>query len=281
MQVHPMNLSTITVIAALLLTACSGGTLEPTAPTPTPDDVTLTTIPNRPTETKLQLQINRNGFEGPIQMNLENLPNGTNASRITLESKQNRATFTLTGLPKNIGSSLKATVRLRYGNFEISRFIPLNAAELTVDLLGGTHSQSIRNINANVDQGVFAAHQIYANFKGSQCQIMIRSLTGGLYVCFNATILAGETYDLTTERSNIPGTASITYFQGPTTTSSQHAFWDSTSGKIRVLAVSSRQIDFNIVGARFVPAKYFEQNLASGEFMLEASSSVTNISNLP
>jgi hypothetical protein len=281
MQVHPMNPSTITLIAALLLTACSGGTLEPTAPTPTPDDVTLTTVPNRTAETKLLLQINRNGFDGPIQMTLEYLPNGTNASRITLESKQNRATFTLNGLPKNIGSSIKATLRLHYGNLEISRSIPLDAAELTVDLPGGTHSQSIRNISANVDQGDFGAQQIYANFKGSQCQIMIRSLTGGLYVCFNAAIRAGETYDLTTERGNVPGTASITYFQGPATTSSQHAFWDSTAGKIRVLAVSSQQIDFSIVGARFVPAKDFEQNLAVGEFMLEASSSVTNISNLP
>jgi hypothetical protein len=281
MQVHPMNPSTITLIAALLLTACSGGTLEPTAPTPVPDDVTLTTIPNRPADTKLRLRINRNGFDGPIQMTLEHLPNGTNASGITLESKQNLATFTLNGLPKNIGSSVKATVRLHYGNLEISRSIPLNAAELTVDLPGGTHSQTIRNISANVDQGVFAAYQIYANFKGSQCQIMIRSLIGGLYVCFNATILAGETYDLTTERGNIPGTASITYFQGPTTTSSQQAFWDSAFGKIRVLAVSSRQIDFSIDNAWFVPAKDFEQNLASGEFMLKAESSVTNISNLP
>jgi hypothetical protein len=276
-----MNPSIITVIVALLLTACSGGTLEPTAPTPTPDDVTLTTIPNRPADTKLQLHINRNGFDGPIQMTLENLPNGTSANSLTLESKQNRATFTLNGVPKNIGSSIKATVRLRYGNLEISRSIPLNATELTVDLPGGTHSQTIRNINANVDQGVFGAHQIYANFKGSQCQVMIRSLTGGLYVCFNAAIRTGETYDLISERSNVPGTASITYFQGPATTSSQHAFWDSTAGKIRVLAVSSRQIDFSIVGARFVPAKDFEQNLAVGEFMLEASSSVTNISNLP
>ncbi len=271
----------ITVIVALLLTACSGGTLEPTTQTPIPDDVTLTTIPNQTAETKLQLQINRNGFDGPIQMTLENLPSGMNANSLTLEPKQNRATFTLNGLPKNIGSSVKATVRLHYGNLEISRSIPLMAAELTVDLPGGTHSQSIRNISANVDQGAFEAHQIYANFKGSQCQIMIRSLTGGLYVCFNATIRAGESYDLTTERGDIPDTASITYFQGPATSSSQHAFWDSTAGKIRVLAVSSRQIDFNIEGARFVPAKYFEQNLASGEFMLEASSSVTNISNLP
>jgi hypothetical protein len=281
MQVHPMNPSIITVTVALLLTACSGGTPVQSVPTPIPDDLTLTTVPNRTAETKLLLQINRNGFDGPIQMTLENLPNGTNANSLTLEPKQNRATFTLNGLPKNIGSSVKATLRLRYGNLEISRSIPLHATELTVDLPGGTHSQRIRNISANVDQGVFGAHQIYANFKGSQCQIMIRSLTGGLYVCFNAAIRAGETYDLTTERGNIPGTASITYFQGPATTSSQHAFWDSTAGKIQVLAVSNRQIDFSIVGARFVPAKYFEQNLAVGEFMLEASSSVTNISNLP
>ncbi len=276
-----MKLSIITVIVALLLTACSGSTLEPSVPTVITNDVTLTTIPNRPADTKLQLHIKRNGFDGPIQMTLENLPTGSSASSLTLEPNQNRATFTLNGLPKNIGSSVKANLRLRYGNLEISRSIPLNATELTVDLPGGTHSQSIRNINANVDQGVFGAHQIYANFKGSQCQVMIRSLTGGLYVCFNAAMRAGETYDLTTERGDIPGTASITYFQGPATTSSQHAFWDSTAGKIRVLAVSSEKIDFSVIGARFVPARYFEQNLAVGEFMLEASSSVTSISNLP
>ena len=276
-----MNPLIITVIAALLLTACSGGTLEPTTPTLITDDVTLTTSPNRPAETKLQLQINRNGFDGPIQMTLENLPNGTNASSLTLEPKQNRATFTLNGLPKNIGSSVKTTLRLRYGNLEINRSIPLQVAELVVDLPGGTHSQTIRNISANVDQGFLGAHQIYANFKGSQCQVMIRSLTAGLYICFNAAIRAGETYDLITERGHIPGTASITYFQGPTTTASRHAFWDSASGKIKVLGVSSQQIDFSIDNARFVVAKDFQQNLAVGEFMLEASSSVTNISNLP
>ena len=275
-----MNPASITIIA-LLLTACSGRTLEPTAPTLITDDVTPTTIPKRPAETKLQLQINRNGFDGPIQMTLENLPNGTNADSLTLEPKHNRATFTLNNLPKNIGSSVRTGLRLRYGNLEISRSIPLQVAEFVVDLPGGTHSQTIRNINANVDQGVFGAHQMYANFKGSQCQVMIRSPTGGLYVCFNAAIRAGETYDLTTERGLIPGTASITYFQGLATTSSQHAFWDSASGKIKVLGISSQQIDFSIDDARFVPAEDFEQNLAVGEFMLEASSSVTNISNLP
>jgi hypothetical protein len=276
-----MNPSIITVIATLLLSACSGTMPAPNVPTPIPDDVTLTTIPNRTAETKLQLQINRNGFDGPIQMTLENLPNGTSASRITLEPNHNRATFTLNGLPKNLGSSVTATVRLQYGNLEISRSIPLSATQLAVDLPGGTHSQSIRNINANVDQGVFGAHQIYANFKGSQCQVMIRSLTGGLYVCFNAAIRAGETYDLTTERGNLSGTASITYFQGPAITSSQHAFWDSTSGSINVLAVSGQKITFSISRARFIPAIGFDQNLAVGEFVLDASTTVTKISNLP
>jgi hypothetical protein len=276
-----MKPSIITVIAALLLTACSGRTLEPTASTPIPDDVTLTTIPNRTAETKLQLQINRNGFDGPIQMTLENLPIGTSASSLILESNENEANFTLTGLPKNIGSTIKVTLRLHYGDLEISRSIPLHAAELIVDLPGGTHSQSIRNINANVDQGAFQAYQIYANFKGSQCQMMIRSLTGGLYICFNAAIRAGETYDLTTERGNIPGTASITYFQEPITTSSQHAFWDSISGDITLLAISGQQIDFRINNARFLPAESFDQNLATGEFLLDATTTVTKINSLP
>jgi hypothetical protein len=278
-----ISIAASTVIIAFILSACSGTTPQQLFPTPTPDDVSLTQtpVPNQPTQTKLQLQINRNGFNGNIQMTLEDLPSGASAKALTLEPNQDRAIFTLIGLPKRIDASVNATVRLRLDTLEIRRSIPLNAAQLALDLPGGTHTQTIRNISANVYQSTFEAYRMYANFKGSNCQVMIQSPNSGLYICFNEAIRAGATYTLTTGREALAQTALITYFQGPATTSSQHAFWDSISGNINILAVSAQKITFNISKARFMPATGFDQNLAVGEFVLDTSTTVTKISNLP
>jgi hypothetical protein len=275
-------------VGAILLNACSSGTVQGRSSIESEGSVVgLVSIPNmavpgqkisgQPAPIKLEVQVHRAGFDGRVQLDLQDLPQGASANSVTLEPNQDAGSFVLTGLPK---LNANASVRLRFAGLELSRSVPLTTAILVLDLPGGTHAQTLRNISANVDSSVFVAHQVYANFKGSACQVMIRSLNAGLYICFNDAIRAGKTYNLITTRDAIPGTASITYFQGPATGSSRQAFWDSISGSIKVVSVLRTKIEFNINASKFAPAKGFGKNLASGEFMLEAATTVTDISNL-
>ena len=272
-------LQTVLVAGAVLLNACSSGTWHLSSTESEGSAVGLVSVPNssvpsQPAQNKLEVQVRRAGFDGRVQLDLQDLPKGASANSVTLEPNQDMASFVVTGLPNSI------TVRVRFAGLELSRSLALTGAKLMLDLPGGTHAQTLRNINANLDS-VFVTHQVYANFKGSTCQVMVRALTGGLYVCFNDVIQAGKTYRLITTRDAIPGTASITYFQGPAESSVRQAFWDVVSGSVKVLSVSRSKIEFSINAAKFAPAKGFGKNLASGEFMLEALTTVTDISNLP
>jgi hypothetical protein len=277
------HLQILLVVAGALLNACSG-TLQDTRSAELEGSVvSLVIIPNiavpsQPTQIKLEVQVRRAGFDGPVQLDLQDLPTGASANSVILEPNQDVASFVVTGLPK---LNTKATVRVRFANLELSRSLALTSAKLMLDLPGGTHTQTLRNINANLDPSVFVTHQVYANFKGSTCQVMVRALNAGLYVCFNDAIQVGKTYNLITARDAIPGTASITYFQGPAASSSRQALWDVVSGSIKVSSVSRSKVEFSIRDAKFAPAKGFGKNLASGEFVLEAATTVTDISNLP
>lgn len=280
-------LQTVVVVAgATLLNACSSGILQDVSSVESEGSaVSLSSTPNIvspgqkvPASFKLEVQVRRAGFDGRVDIDLQDLPQGVSANSITLEPNQDVANFVLTGLTK---VNANATVRLRFAGLELIRLVSLTTTKLVLDLPGGTHAQTLRNVSANVDSSIFVTHQVYANFTGSTCQVMVRSLNAGLYVCFNDSIQAGKTYNLITARDAIPGTALITYFQGPAANSSRQALWDSISGSLKVLSVSRSKIEFSISDAKFVPAKGFGKNLASGEFMLESSTTVTDISNLP
>jgi hypothetical protein len=277
-------LQTMVILAgAVLLNSCSSGLLQEFSSTESEGSVvglvsvSTMAMPNQ-SMSLLEVHVRRAGFDGRVQLDLQDLPQGANAKNVTLEPNQTVASFVVTGLPK---SNAKASVRVRFAGLELSRSVSLTTVKLVLDLPGGTYLQTVRNISASVDSNVFVTHQVYANFKGSTCQVMVRSLTGGLYVCFNDAIRAGKTYNLITARDAIPGTASITYFQGPAASSSRQALWDSVSGSIKVVSVSRTKIEFSINAAKFVPAKGFGKNLASGEFMLDAATTVTDISHLP
>jgi hypothetical protein len=278
-------LQTMVVVAgAFLLNACSSGVLQDLSIAESEGSVVslvsvpTVAMPNQPVTLKLEVQVRRAGFDGRVQLDLQDLPQGASAAGIILEPNQDVARFVLTGLPR---LNANASLRLRFAGLELSRSVSLATVKLVVDLPGGSHSQTIRNITGNLDSSAFLTRQVYANFKGSTCQVMVRSVNAGLYVCFNDAIRAGTTYNLITARDAIPGTASITYFQGSAASSSRQALWDSVSGSVKVLSVSRSKIEFSITAAKFVPAKGFGKNLASGEFMLEAATTVTDISNLP
>jgi hypothetical protein len=274
----------VVLAGAFWLNACSSGVLQDLSSAESEGSVVglvsvpTVPMPNQPVTLKLEVQVRRAGFDGRVHLDLQDLPKGANANSVTLEPNQDVANFVVTGVPKSMA---QATVRVRFANFEFSRSLALTGAKLLLDLPGGTHVQTLRNISANVDSSVFVTHQVYANFKGSSCQVMVRALNAGLYVCFNEAIQAGKSYNLIAARDAIPGTASITFFQGSSASSSRQALWDSVAGSIKVLSVSGSKIEFSIGAARFFPAKGFAKNLATGEFMLEAATSVTDISNLP
>ena len=277
-------LRTVVIAAgAIVLNACSGATVHLPSGESEGSVVGLVSVPNIPvpgqsTPFKLEVQVRRAGFDGRIRLDLKDLPEGASANSVSLEPNQDLASFVVTGLPN---SNAKTTVRVRFGDLEFFRSLAFSEAKPILDLPGGTHTQSVRNIGANLDSSVFVTHQVYANFKGSTCQVMVRALNAGLYMCFNGAIEAGRSYNLITAREAIPGTASITYFQGPAASSSRQALWDSISGSVKVLSVSRSKIEFGISAAKFAPAKGFGKNLASGEFVLEASTTITDISNLP
>ncbi len=214
---HQSLLQTVLVVAgAILLNAC-GGTLQDLSSAESEGSaVSLVSVPNissgQPATIKLEVQVRRAGFDGRVHLDLQDLPKGASANSVILEPNQDMANFVLIGLPK---SNAKATVRVRFSGLELSRSLALTGTKLVLDLPGGTHAQTVRNISANLDSSAFVTHQVYANFKGSTCQVMVRALNAGLYVCFNDAIHAGKTYSLITTRDAIPGSASITYFQGP------------------------------------------------------------------
>ena len=286
---HPQSLLQTVLVAGALLNACSSGTLQDPSSAESQGSavgfvsvpssaVPSSAVPSQPAQIKLEVQVRRAGFDGRVQLDLQDLPKGGSANSVILEPNQDVARFVVTGLPN---SNAKATARVRFAGLEFSRSLALTGAKLALDLPGGTHVQTLRNISANLDSGAFVTHQVYANFKGSTCQVMVRALDAGLYVCFNDAIRAGKTYRLITTRDAIPGSASITYFQGPAANSSRQALWDCVSGSVKVLSVSRSKIEFSINAAKFAPAKGFGKNSASGEFMLEAATTVTEISNLP
>lgn len=283
----PLRRTVVVVAGVILLNACTGMFQDLSAESEG-SVVGLVSIPiiavpsqkmpGQPAPFKLEVRIRRAGFDGRVQLDLQDLPEGASANSATLEPNQDLASFVLTGLPN---SNARASVRLRFAGLELFRSVSLTTAKTMLDLPGGIHTQTLRNISANLDSSVFVTHQVYANFKGSTCQVMVRSMTAGLYVCFNDAMRAGKTYNLITARDAIPDTASITYFQGPAAGSSRQALWDSISGSVKVLSVSRSKIEFSIRVAKFAPAKGFGKNLANGEFMLEAITTVTDISNLP
>jgi hypothetical protein len=264
------------------LNACSSGPLRDVSSAKSEGSVVgLVSVPAMTTEPvtlNLEVLVRRAGFEGRVHLELQDLPAGATGASLTLEENRDVARFVVAGLSKPL---TKASVRVRFGSLEFVRSVRFSEAKSVLDLPGGTHSQTVRALNSNVNSSVFVTHQVYANFEGSSCQVMVRASNAGLYVCFNEAIRAGQTYALIAARDAIPGTASITYFQGPAASSRGQALWDSVSGRIEVLSVSRSKIEFRIRAATFSPARGFGTNLAVGEFVLEAATTVTDISHLP
>jgi hypothetical protein len=281
----------ISILACLILGSCATP-IMPTASS-APEEITLPILENvritsrlqivsiTPTRTdtneiSLSVKIVRNGQNEPISIETQALPNGLTSSNATIAPQDQQGTITLRG---EVTAETTVTIRLLSSTHKLERTVSLKSVAPAQQ--GGTYRQSLQLGTSNLEPSAFMPTQIYANFKGSTCQVMIHGQGHGLYVCFNGALKAGRLYPLIPSRGLNNDTASITYFQSTNGASKATGFWDSRSGFVTVRTVSQDRIELLLEEIRFEPAMGFANNAAKGEFTLEASMQIEDISNLP
>jgi hypothetical protein len=282
--------NTIIILACLILSSCA----TPIAPntSSTPEVITGPNLQNvgtglplqivsiTPTRTdtneiSLSIKIARNGQPEAVSIETQ-LPNGLTSSTATIAPQDQQGTITLRG---KVTAETTITIRFRSGKYNLERAVSLKSVAPTQQ--GGTYRQSLQLGTSNLEPSAFSPTQVYANFKGSACQVMVHGQGHGLYICFNGPLKAGQLYPLLPSRDLNNDTASITYFQQTNTPNKATGFWDSRSGFITVQTLNKDRLELLLQEVKLEPAKDFPNNAAQGEFSLEASTQVEDISNLP
>jgi hypothetical protein len=282
--------NTIIILACLLLSSCA----TPIAPntSSSPEEITgpslqdvgtgslqivsITPARTGTDEISLSVKIARNGQPESVSIETQPLPNGLTSSSTTIAPQDQQGAITLRG---KVTAETTITLRLRFANHRLERAVSLKSVAPTQR--GGTYRQSLQLGTSNLEPGVFAPTQVYANFKGSACQVMVQGQGHGLYICFNGPLKAGQLYPLVPTRGLNNDTASVTYFQQTNTPNKATGFWDSRSGFVTVKSVGKDRIELVLQEVQLEPAKGFPDNAAQGEFTLEATTQIEDISNLP
>ena len=282
--------NTIIILACLLLSSCATPIAANTSSTPEEitdpglqdvgtglalQIVSITPIRTGTNEISLSVKIARNGQPEAVSIETQPLPNGLTSSNTTIAPQDQQGTITLRG---KVAPETTITLRLRSANHNLERAVSLKSVAATQR--GGTYRQSLQLGTANLAPGVFAPTQVYANFKGSLCQVMVQGQGHGLYVCFNGPLKAGQRYPLIPTRGLNNDTASVTYFQSTNGAGKATGFWDSRSGFVTVKTVGKDRIELLLQKVQLEPAKGFPNHAAKGEFTLEASTQIEDISNL-
>ena len=279
--------NTIIILACLILSSCA----TPIAPTTsgTPEEITgpnlqtdspLQIVSITPTrigndEIRLRVKIARNGMAEPVGIQTQAL-SGVTSSHSTIAPRDQQGSIILRG---KFAPGTAITVRVGSGKQALERTVSLKSVAAT--RYGGTHRQSLQLETSNLEPDVFAPTRIYANFRGSLCQVMVQGRGYGLYVCFNGPVRAGQVYPLIPSRGLTDDTASITYFQSTNGADQATGFWDSHSGFVTVQSADQDQIKLLLQKVKLEPASGFAKNAAKGKFSLEASTQIDDISNLP
>jgi hypothetical protein len=282
--------NTIIILACLLLSSCA----TPIAPntSSTPEEITGPSLENvgtgslqivsiTPTRTgtneiSLSVKIARNGQPEMVSIETPVLPNGLTSSNATIAPHDQQGTVILRG---KVTPDTTITVQVRSSKYKFERAVSLKSVAPTQQ--GGTYRQSLQLGTSNLEPAAFAPTQVYANFKGSTCQVMVQGQSHGLYVCFNGALKAGQLYPLVPTRGLNNDTASVTYFQSTNGAGKPIGFWDSRWGFITVKTLGKDRIELLLQEVQLEPAKGFPNNAAQGEFRLEASTQIEDISNLP
>jgi hypothetical protein len=219
-----------------------------------------------------------------ILVQLVNLPNGVtaqpttipaNASQVELEIKTTNSFQAATASVITVQGHSSQTKS--FATFKIMESKPVNdGSNIRAVFSGSTDS------NANLSP--FQSQIGYANFKGSQCQMMTSDHKRSILICLSAPYIAGKTYQLVENKDfGGAGTASITYFEqsvNGSTANAAGAFWDSESGTLTLNQISSSVIDFQVNSANMIAANGFAKNTASNGFQLEIDGHIEDISNL-
>ncbi len=278
----------IRIVSSLLIAAFFASCTQ-TLPVSVTNIPVLTLQTERPwqngsTRATIRLHLDRNGVSGDVRFHVVGLPDSVYAEETVIPSGQSETILTLEAKDFCFDDSTTVNVEGETDGTGVSSRLPLRGLRLASETQSGRANVDVLSAGeANVNLTSLASKSVYANFKGSLCQVMINGLDRFLYVCFNGPLKVGQTYSLGLERgTDKTGTASVTYVESSICHSPKpRTFWDSASGQIEVTEASATVLRFQIRQARMVPAQGFKFNQAAGAFTLQGDVEVTDIENFP
>lgn len=287
------QLLVVSIGLGLLLTAC------PTMTVPSSHELALTKefqISVFPKELNLEanssvgvtVKLQDSGQPHPaILVYVDNLPAGVQAQPVTIAANADQAQLELrTSKSYKAYSASFATVSAATSFAKSETRLQLLRASIDVrDDKSNIRASFLNQTLTNANLADYQAQIGYANFKGSLCQIMSSDQNRHIEICLTAPYEQGRRYKLVDAiHFGSPGTALLTYFEpavnsGDSTTNSAGTFWDSTDGILTLQYSSSTLLEFQVQGATMTPARNFEHNGAFGNFTLELSGHIEDISN--
>ena len=219
-----------------------------------------------------------------ILVQLVNLPSGVSAQPITIPADASQVELEIK-TTTSFQAVTSSVITVQGHSSQTKSFATFKIMESKVVNVGSNvRAVFSGSTNSNANLSAFQSQIGYANFKGSQCQMMTSDHKRSILICLSAPYLAGKSYQLV-ENKNFggAGTASITYFEQSATSSTANAsgaFWDSQSGTLTLNQISSSVIDFQVNNASMIAADGFAKNTASNGFQLEINGHIEDISNL-
>jgi hypothetical protein len=219
-----------------------------------------------------------------ISLQLVNLPSGVSAQPITIPSDASQVELEIK-TTTSFQAATASVITVQGHSSQTKSFATFKIMESKA-VSDGSNIRAVfsGSKDSNADLSTFQSQIGYANFKGSQCQMMTSDHKRSILICLSAPYTPGKTYQLVANKDfGSAGTASITYFEQSATASTANAagaFWDSQSGTLSLTQISSSVIDFQVNNASMIAANGFVKNTANNGFQLEVVGHIEDISNL-
>ncbi len=219
-----------------------------------------------------------------ILVQLVNLPSGVTAQPVSIPSDASQVELEIK-TTTSFQAAAASVITVQGHSSQTKSFATFKIMESN-SVHDGSNIRAVfsGSTDSNANQSVFQSQIGYANFKGSQCQVMTSDHKRSILICLSAPYLPGKTYQLVENKDfGGAGTASITYFEQSVTASTANAagaFWDSQSGTLTLNQISSKVIDFQVSNASMIAAEGFAKNTASNGFLLEINGHIEDVSNL-
>lgn len=243
----------------------------------------LNLAPNSRAKITVQLEHPEQAHQ-PILVQLVNLPSGVSAQPITIPSDASQVELEIK-TTTSFQAFTASVITVQGYSSQTKSFATFKIMESKV-VSDGSNIRAVFSggKDSNADLSTFRSQIGYANFKGSQCQMMTSDHKRSILICLSAPYTPGKTFQLVKNKDfGSAGTASITYFEQSATASTANAagaFWDSQSGTLTLNQISGSAIDFEVNNANMVAADGFAKNTAGNGFQLEINGHIEDISNL-